>query len=1062
MNAEPTLNVQKTLVIGLGTTGTDICRRIAGRIEWEYGALERTPWVRFLCLETDSKNTPRSLRQDFIGLTITSGEYAGIAEFSQANNEAIHLNQWADRATLDKLPSKKVDDGVGNIRMIGRLAFFHDRNYREVRRRAESRLNELRKLNGAKATQQLDQLQDGTRPQVVFAGETALCVFVVGTLCGGTCSGLAGDFGFFAQMLTSENEKVIGIFTLPRPELSTVQDGHAARLKKNAYAALVELNHYSLLGDVEKPAIKFPDQPFDIERKQPYDLPYLVMPRRTSRESMDELAAAIADRIFLNTFVPETDPFGGVVNVPFTDREGHAHVFSTFGLATLEFPARQVIEASAETLLLRAIREWKSRPLPENQIAPRLEELGLTWPRLRRRLLATPDNVGLEKRMQEQADIVLQKANDSAEELARELSLLRAACDEASGAVGGTGLPPGLAKKTARDNVEGAAQQALTNLQNHVQANLLKFEEGPGRLRDLLAAARKRLNDLQNISVHDPHAEIVAVDEAVTRLNQSRRKRHLWSRAPEILDPQALPALRAALQREVEARLDAACQTVIKDMPRDGRAESGVATRTLRLFDPVLDRVDNLRARLIDFQTLLERQARESTEKKPQINGVTLFDPDPREGTVRKSYEERLLGMSPNAQDDWRSEEDKQVRDVIAAWKTLPDELFSPEADWLKGQYLAGSSGEPLPPPYPQTLLDTSTRPFSGLRDVSVIRSWKNRDQRDNDIRDVNDRRRPFLEVDRNEAQRGGRGPIASRLLALVPDGEGADPEFLEQIEAAATNITVRACPDPYRAVLMEEMYRFPLYGVREIVNAAGSLAQAECSDFPTFHTRKDVFWTGLTNNEIEATRKAEELVVVSVLLEELTPGGGRLNLPVKPTYFGDKAERHLPYNIRGAARALVFERGEVNGAMQELAGCLEILRNRITQQREKARNGSQSDIVFIEKLQARMDSHDFDNVPGWVDRATGRNLAGRLIARFFARDPELYRAYVHVRPPDPALIANMKHHQGDVRPIGGEYSKDGLYCTRPDCCGWIGKDEADAALHEWRCSLNPVEHDYA
>lgn len=103
-----TLNVLKTLVIGLGTTGTDICNKVAARVRWEYGDLQQTPWIRFLCLETDAKHTPSNLAStDFVKLTISSGEFVSLVQFSQANNEAIHLKRWADKATLEKLPCEK-------------------------------------------------------------------------------------------------------------------------------------------------------------------------------------------------------------------------------------------------------------------------------------------------------------------------------------------------------------------------------------------------------------------------------------------------------------------------------------------------------------------------------------------------------------------------------------------------------------------------------------------------------------------------------------------------------------------------------------------------------------------------------------------------------------------------------------------------------------------------------------------------------------------------------------------------------------------------------------------
>src|SRR5207244_428348 len=106
------------------------------------------------------------------------------------------------------------------------------------------------------------------------------------------------------------------------------------------------------------------------------------------------------------------------------DREGHAHVFCAFGLSTIEFPAQQITEACAKMLALKAIREWKSRSLPESQISRSLDQIGLSWPALRKRLLIM-EGAPLEKRLQDQMEITLQAAQISDADCTREMEKLR-------------------------------------------------------------------------------------------------------------------------------------------------------------------------------------------------------------------------------------------------------------------------------------------------------------------------------------------------------------------------------------------------------------------------------------------------------------------------------------------------------------------------------------------------------------------------------------------------------------------------------------------------------------
>jgi hypothetical protein len=45
---------QRALIIGLGSTGYDICKQLLERVQWEHGGLERAPWLEILILETEN------------------------------------------------------------------------------------------------------------------------------------------------------------------------------------------------------------------------------------------------------------------------------------------------------------------------------------------------------------------------------------------------------------------------------------------------------------------------------------------------------------------------------------------------------------------------------------------------------------------------------------------------------------------------------------------------------------------------------------------------------------------------------------------------------------------------------------------------------------------------------------------------------------------------------------------------------------------------------------------------------------------------------------------------
>jgi hypothetical protein len=1045
--AEERLLVQKTLVIGLGTTGTQICDQLAGHIRWEYGSLDRVPWVRFLCLETNAGGVTRNLHAgDFLPLTISASEYANLVQFAPAYDEAIRLSEWADSETLNKIPHKSVDDGVGNIRMIGRLALFHRRNYDAVRNAVEQRLVDLRGLSGPEASEKFERQEEGGGTRVTFADDRGLRVFVVGTLCGGTCSGLVGDFGYFLQSLTREGEWVIGIFTLPHPDLSTASVPAANRFKKNAYTALVELNHYHRLTGVEKEDLLFPGHPFPTAGCHPYDLPFLATPRDTGGQAQRALETAIKDRIFLNIFVPQTDPFAASINAAVEDRDGHAHCFCTFGLATVEFPAPQVIEACAGRLLLKAIRDWKARTLPDGAKAPRLEEIGLTWPRLRERLLVAHDGSSLATRLNDQVELIVNGAMASEEDGRRELGVLRAAFGDAGVASSGGALTPSLVPQTVATNEVAAAQQVYQALERTVVTRFLHADEGPGCLRDLLAAAKARSDELRKSPARDPQPQIRAVDEAIQKVNESRRKPFLSRKT--VVDEQAVRQLREALRQEVEARLDREAMRVLHGIPSVDGTTPGVLTRVHRLLDPVMRRVDNLRGRITSYQTQIERELLRTSEEVPEVNGVPLFDPDRHQGTVTRNYQRCLEEENGDPTSTWEEEEARQARSVIEAWTQATRALFPSEtsSDWLRETYINGKEA-PLRPEDEAQLWERARRPFHRLRSVNVLDHWSDWPGAVREVERAVGMMEPFLAIDRIQAERGGRKPIDGRSMMLVPGGDESH-EFCRQVRAkSGIESKPEACPDRYRAVLIRESYRFPLYGAPEIVGGPGSLATAQANDFPTFHTRKDVFWTGLSETELRQTQTAEELVAVGILLGLLTAEDRALQLTWTPGGIGEQSVKRLPLSIRGAARALVFSRAEVNGNVEDLGGAVGILRARIEQ--ERARIGD--DVKLVERLKRAHDSGDFNVIPDWRED----RFAGRLVDRFCARDMALFQAWRRVIPLDADHLQSMAKQKGEARPTGGVYPEDGLYCPILTCCSWIGKDEQEAAQKGWRCHVN-------
>ena len=95
------MRVFKTLVIGLGSTGTEILESLADRIDWEVGGLARAPWVEFLAVETDVAKPNRfNGTDDFKTLSVPATAWRDMLSRPELYDSSIALNTWADLETL--------------------------------------------------------------------------------------------------------------------------------------------------------------------------------------------------------------------------------------------------------------------------------------------------------------------------------------------------------------------------------------------------------------------------------------------------------------------------------------------------------------------------------------------------------------------------------------------------------------------------------------------------------------------------------------------------------------------------------------------------------------------------------------------------------------------------------------------------------------------------------------------------------------------------------------------------------------------------------------------------
>ena len=1045
--------VMKTFVVGLGSTGTRICEALAERIDGELGNLKRAPWVEFLCIETDAAMSSRfNGTDDFRTLSIRAEQYSDIITNPQNYNQSIALERWADIETLRMLPSGSVDSGAGNIRMVGRLALLYPDNYTDIKNALVSRLANLRNLTVSNATDALNTDAVGHENEVSFATTNGIRVIVAGTLLGGTCSGTVSDFGILLQTLTQKEERVLGMFTIPHPQYSIALDPNAELRKTNAYHAIQELNQYLNYTDRERyKGIKYPDKNFDEQvlepDETPYDLVYLLRSRENTKADETKLNSAIADRVFLNVFVPDVDPMATVVDggiIP--PKDGRAFAFATFGLSTIEYPVRRIIEACKLRILRDAFSKWKDRD-SDKKLEDQLDDVGLTEENLTELLLRDEGGAPIRPRLEAKAREVREAARRG------DLVLARKALEELRGAFerdkseGFRGIVP----RTVERNRSRAADEVLSSFAGQIRSKLLDFDIGVSPLLELMNGVQERTGRLRGWEPGEVNSS--AAGAQLDRIEGVARNALIGAfmlRGKAIR--QLLQPLDRALRDEMNGRLNRLAKSALIDQGSGQRIERGVLSAVDTETGQIRRRLQNLKTRL-DTQTARWTNEISDLEKQDtSINGLSLFESAPN-GTVEKEFRKVMVDGST----------DRTCAEIIRSWQSISDAVLPSDnqPDWLiqphnpaQGVFNRREINE---------LEQLAVLPFRHLADPStkdIATRLREAQTASFDpaqaAMGAAEAARVFLPVQENLGQPDPMSPLPKRKVLLGSSIPEDLQGWLQRWRSTPPPATAKTISNPFRIVMLEEWYKFSLKGSLDVTQ---SLANAKSDLFPTFFTRKrsDIDWTPISDSEVGRLREAEELVIFGVLHGVLRPQRGNLVLewpegvgePSDPT----RRARRLPLDINKAARMLAFSKQTDEG--QNLNTVLTTLGNRISnfrsqefdQKRDRQSEANEDYVRFLQKQLLEGEGHA---ILGWDSQKVTR-----LVLSYCRRDPELIRALYRVFVPDQADVQSLFKRAGESRPKGnGFFEKDGYYCKV--CGGLVGYSYEVAIDNALQCSYYP------
>jgi len=541
MQNVPTIQGQRTLIIGLGSTGTRVCNQILDRMLWMYQSPENIPWVKFLVIETAQIPTDTVVSQHAhikLHIKIEPEEFSYLVENPNSFKETINLPAIQIPSLLQDVSG--ILDGAGNVRFLGRLGFLYPSNFMKIRNAVHELVGQLHNVSIPGASASFTQ---GVGSETTVNLDGAVHVYVVGSLCGGTASGCFIDLGYMLQEYDFDLfENSTGIFLLPSNQETD------RLLVANAVAGLQELNHFSDRRNLY--TVQFPHMrqtPFQAKRgTAPYRYTYLAQASNSHISDYPRLVTSTADYLFCDLI----GPLGGAklaerVNMqmfmPQPDLSGRTQKFMTFGQSVIEFPHTKVLKACALKLAGAAFNNLARQhdDMVENQCVQRaLAQTPLLMQHnLANRLLRMPDGQSIKHLVNRQIEgrrSLAEKSVDVLDLLQQQIDI---AFDGGDVGIALPDMPPRMVQHTIERNALAARDELVDSITDAMRG-LLAGEDAcglPGVIAYLKAVKQQMASPAAAIAPQEVITELrAALVDKRAALDKSLNAGCLWTRKKKV------------------------------------------------------------------------------------------------------------------------------------------------------------------------------------------------------------------------------------------------------------------------------------------------------------------------------------------------------------------------------------------------------------------------------------------------------------------------------------------------------------------------------------------------
>jgi len=335
-----------TLLVGLGTSGLRILSELEKLIYATFGK-NRLPFFRCLYVETNVSENPEKTPADSEITPVKLRSPHGLRETYEnlLTRDDLDLD-WLAQGIPDQVPS--TEQGAGGVRPAGRMLLWGETNFGDFYQAIQNAKQEI-----DQAVRQPDaDLQEVNRRSGAELDQQARA-FVVGSLVGGTGSGIFIDVGYVIQKITSNRHNLYGIFLLPK------EDDNLTFGFGNCYGALKEFDYYC--GPTKKYAMKCPNQVTLHPGVGPYTICYLASTAYGQAQLGDMRLASLYKVVALRLFC-ELLGLSQLRGSELTDQASAAYTFfGGFGISAVMHPKSSVTEAAACRLGQALCDRWLDR-----------------------------------------------------------------------------------------------------------------------------------------------------------------------------------------------------------------------------------------------------------------------------------------------------------------------------------------------------------------------------------------------------------------------------------------------------------------------------------------------------------------------------------------------------------------------------------------------------------------------------------------------------------------------------------------------------------------------------